>query len=184
MTPIKLASLLFFYATTLSADTESYSLLQVEDGDTLVIDMQGNPTRIQLLGIDAPEDSANPKLIRDIQRTGQSSELLLELGMQASQHLQQLAAPGMTVIIAGELQHRDKYGRIPAVVTLPGAQLSLNAAMVQQGYAITLDSHSTGNSDQPILAELERQARENNRGLWQSHPELMRAWSGRQDSVQ
>ncbi len=174
-----LAPILLLHAAALSADTGSYSLLQIEDGDTLVIELGSKPARVQLLGIDAPEDIANPKLIKDAERTGISQDLLLDLGRQATRHLQLLIGSAAAVKVEGDLKSTDKYGRVPVVVTLPGEKISLNSSMVQQGYAIALGSFSIGNGDQSELLRLEEQARNNQTGLWQSNPELMQAWSGR-----
>lgn len=43
---------------------------EIEDGDTLVAVIGGSRERLQLAGIDAPEDSDNAKLQRDLTRTG------------------------------------------------------------------------------------------------------------------
>lgn len=170
---------LMLFTLSLSADTVSCSLLQVEDGDTLVIDLNGTPTRVQLLGIDAPEDVANPKLMRDTGRTGIGADLLLELGRLATRHLQQLISPATKVNVEGDLKRSDKYGRIPVIVSLPGEEHSLNAAMVRQGYAITLNAPSIADGVLAELLQLEEQARRERTGLWKSKPELMQAWSGR-----
>lgn len=175
--------LLMLFTLSLSADTVSCSLLQVEDGDTLVIDLNGTPTRVQLLGIDAPEDIANPKLMRDTGRTGIGADLLLELGRLATRHLQQLISPATKVNVEGDLKRSDKYGRIPVIVSLPGEEHSLNAAMVRQGYAITLNAPSIADGVPAELLQLEEQARREPTGLWKSKPELMQAWSGRSAST-
>lgn len=161
--------------TSLSADTAAYPLLQVEDGDTLVIEVEGKPTRVQLLGIDAPEDIVNPKLTRDIERTGKNEDLLLDLGRHSTLHLQQLIGSATNIDINANLKLTDKYGRIPVVASLPGAAFSLNAGMVQQGYAVTLP----GNQTELGMQQLEEQARKEGAGLWGSNPELMQSWSGR-----
>lgn len=169
---------------SVSADSAPYSLLQVEDGDTLLLDVDGNPTRVQLQGIDAPEDVANPKLIRDVERTGKSTELLLGLGQQATQHLNQLIGTATQIEITGNLKITDKYGRVPVFASLPGAKYSLNAAMVSQGYAIALPGDQSVIDTTENLQQLELRARGENAGLWQSNPELMQAWSGRATDTQ
>ena len=175
--------LLMLFTLSLSADTVSCSLLQVEDGDTLVIDLNGTPTRVQLLGIDAPEDIANPKLMGDTGRTGIGADLLLELGRLATSHLRQLISPATKVNVEGDLKRSDKYGRIPVIVSLPGEEHSLNAAMVRQGYAITLNAPLIADGVPAELLQLEEQARREPTGLWKSKPELMQAWSGRSAST-
>lgn len=160
------------------AQSTSYPLLKVEDGDTLVVTIEGRPTRLQLLGIDAPEDVENPKLNRDMARTGLERGSLLQLGQGATLHLKSLAAVGSLLTLEGNLKRRDKYGRIPVVARL-GAGDSLNAAMVGDGYAITLAGFPLDDSLVQALSELEHRASSEQRGLWGEHPLPMRAWSGR-----
>ncbi|MCP5430278.1 MAG: hypothetical protein H6962_08775 [Chromatiaceae bacterium] len=54
--------------------------VQIEDADTLVVEVAGVSYRIQLPDIDAPENTMNQKLQRDIERTGLGAEALLALG--------------------------------------------------------------------------------------------------------
>ena len=59
--------------------------MQIEDADTLLVEVAGVSYRVQLPDIDAPENTANPKLQRDIERTGLDAEALLALGRQADE---------------------------------------------------------------------------------------------------
>ena len=90
---------LFLPLFPLWAAAPGYPLQKVEDGDTLVLDVGGQSTRLQLLGIDAPEDVVNPKLEIDLKRTGLSEEALLKLGRQASNHLRELVKPGQMIAL-------------------------------------------------------------------------------------
>lgn len=175
---------LLLTATSVSVSSDPYTLLQVEDGDTLVIEVSGKPTRVQLQGIDAPEDISNPKLVRDSERTGRNAELLLGLGQKATLHLQQLIGQATQIEVSGNLEITDKYGRIPITASLSGAEYSLNAAMVKEGYAIALSSNKSEIDVREDLPRLELQARREKAGLWQSDQELMQAWSGRPAATQ
>ena len=66
--------------------------VDVEDADTLLMQVAGASYRIQLPGIDAPESVMNPKLQRDIGRTGLSADTLLPLGQAAVTGLQARAS--------------------------------------------------------------------------------------------
>lgn len=160
------------------AGAPGYPLQKVEDGDTLVIDLDGQPVRLQLLGIDAPEDVANPKLERDIKRTGLDQEALLHLGHEASNHLRSLIHTGDRVQIEGDLGKRDKYGRVP-VVAFASDGRSLNATMIADGYAIVLGRYPLDVHRRQQYQQLETQAIKEQRGLWGSAHQAMRAWSGR-----
>ncbi len=142
-------------------------LIEVEDGDTLLVMLNGAPTRIQLAGIDAPEDRPNPKFNLDRKRTRLPAETLLELGRKATLHLRELAPPGSTLILEGDLHEKDKYGRIAATVRTTDGR-ALNERMVADGFARA--------SGQPAYQPLQEQAVKEKRGLWGSDPEAAHAW--------
>ncbi len=164
----------------LGAATPGYPLQKVEDGDTLVVDMDGQSTRLQLLGIDAPEDVVNPKLKIDLERTGLSEETLLKLGRQASIHLRELVKPGQMIVLRGNLKQKDKYGRIPVIAFSPDGH-SLNAAMIADGYAMVLGRYPLDKTLKQQYQALEAAASAEKRGLWGTNPGTMQAWSGRTD---
>ena len=150
-----LVPILLLHAAALPADTGSYSLLQIEDGDTLVIELGSKPARVQLLGIDAPEDIANPKLIKDAERTGISQDLLPATWVDGSHApLQLLIGSAAAVKVEGPEIHRQIRPGSGCRHT-SGREISLNSSMVQQGYAIALGSFSIGNGDQSELLRLE-----------------------------
>ncbi len=142
-------------------------LVEVEDGDTLLVMLNGAPTRIQLAGIDAPEDKPNPKFNLDLRRTGLPAEKLLALGRAATLYLRKLAPPGSTLTLDGDLHKKDRYGRIVLTVRTADGR-SLNERMVADGYARALG---------PAYLALQKEAQQNHRGLWGSHPDATRAWA-------
>jgi micrococcal nuclease len=159
-----------------SDESSRYPLVAVEEGDTVTIQVDGEIKRLQLDGIDAPEDAANPKLAKDIERTGLSSTSLLALGQAATTHLKRLVAPGDALEVAGDLAGSDRYGRIPVFISKE--KLDLNAAMVADGYAVVLKRASIAPEIMAELSALQRQAQQDKRGLWGSHPEETLRWSG------
>ena len=90
--------------------------LHVEDGDTLLIVINGEQQRVQLAGIDAPEDTDNPKLQRDLQRTGLEREQLLALGQLSREYLRRLTKIGAPYTLHYQPDQRDRYGRLSAEV--------------------------------------------------------------------
>ncbi len=169
---------LIFLSTTPWAESTGYPLQRVEDGDTLVVKIDGQPLRLQLLGIDAPEDVENPKLKKDMERTGLDKEVLLNLGRDATNHLKGLVVPGTGVTLSGDLNHKDRYGRILIIAYTPEGD-SLNETMVENGYAITLGRYPMDEALQQQLTRLEAAAREGHHGLWGLKPDTMEAWSRR-----
>jgi len=172
-----LFTLLLLIPLLVHAGKQPAELLKVEDGDTLLVNLDGNETRIQLQGIDAPEDSANPKLTVDMKRTGLGAEALLPLGEAATAHLRSLANTGSRLMLSGNLDAPDRYGRIPAeAFTAEG--LSLNAAMVADGYARPLPTDAVPESLRERLQMVWTLVRDKKPGLWSAHPETFRAWAG------
>lgn len=162
---------------SLSADPVEMTVVKVEDGDTLLVTIDGLKKRVQLAGIDAPESVSNPKLTRDSQRTGLAPEQLLPLGRAATEHLQDLVRPGDKVRTSDTPAPPDRYGRIPAVITGRGDR-SLSAAMIEGGYAIALDGPALEESLASELKRLEEAAVSEGRGLWGSHAETALKWRG------
>jgi len=160
---------LLLAAANAAAATLEAPLIDVEDGDTLLVMLEGKPTRIQLAGIDAPEESPNPKFNLDRKRTGLPTETLLDLGRRATLHLRELAPPGTALVLTGDPRARDRYGRIVMEVKR-GDGLSLNAAMVRDGFARALHA--------PAYLPLQKEAMKAGKGIWGAAPEAARKWAG------
>lgn len=156
----------------------SYPLEKIEDGDTLVLSVEGESVRVQLLGIDAPEDTHNPKFKSDLGKTEIQAETLLLLGKAATEHMRTLVNEGEPIIIQGELRAPDRYGRSPAIISNSEGRL-LSEAMVQDGFAVAMSPSEEDNEFFRRLDRLERFARKSNNGLWGRYPQLSRDWYDR-----
>ncbi|MCG8486443.1 MAG: thermonuclease family protein [Chromatiales bacterium] len=153
----------------------SVDAIQVEDGDTLKITVADGVERVQLIGIDAPEDTENPKFAADSRRTGLSQETLLSLGIIATGHLKKLITAGYGYELRWEPEKPDKYGRLPGELFTQSG-VSINARMVEEGYAIALPGASS------TLQSLQRQAESERRGLWGVLAKPTRLWAGADSS--
>jgi len=173
-----LSSLILFLAiTSVSAETLSLVVEKVEDGDTVVVTLKEKEERLQLQGIDAPEDVENAKLKRDIKVTGLDKAALLPLGIAATRHLQMLTKPGDTLQVSGNFEQRDRYGRI-LVMAIDADGRSLNELMVQDGYAILTRYGAMPSELRARLGQLESEAIMAKRGLWGDASEVALTWSG------
>jgi micrococcal nuclease len=165
---------------TANAGPQSFEVEKVEDGDTLVVYLQGSLVRLQLSGIDAPEDTDNAKLKRDIKVSGLSPEALLALGAEATRYLAALVKPGDQVRVEEALGQPDRYGRIPVMV-YDSSGRAINDAMVADGYAVVL---RFGEMDAELKARLEGMEAEAiaaRRGLWGEKRADALAWGGHAD---
>lgn len=173
---LPLIGLLAWSSIAPGQENSHYPLVAIEDGDTITVRVEGKIKRLQLAGIDAPEDQANPKLTRDLERTGLPSDTLLALGNAATAHLKQLVSPGDKVQVVGDLAASDRYGRIPVFIYKD--KRSLNELMVADGYAIVLQRTSIAQDIKSELTALQLQAQGETRGLWGSHNAATIRWSG------
>ena len=130
------------------------TLTRVVDGDTIVVSIAGRDERVRLIGIDTPE-SVTP---------GTPVECF---GKEASGHLASLLPQGTVVRLLGDVEQRDRYGRLLAYVYREHDGLFVNAVMARDGFAETL-TIPPNVARAAELAAAARSARESRRGLWAS----------------
>lgn len=123
----------------------------VRNGDNLTLSSADKTHRVRLAEIDAPE--------KDQQFARESTEALI--GLALGQHVE--------VIVI----HKDRKDRLVGRVF--AGQVDVNAEMVRQGFA-WVDPRTVRD---PVLIELEKIARKEKRGLWQS-PHAIPPWEWRQ----
>jgi micrococcal nuclease len=131
------------------------------DGDTLVLE---NKERVRLIGIDTPEMHESSKLHRDSQRSGQDIKTIIALGRRSYAFTRNLVE-GKRVRLEFDVEKRDRYERLLAYVFLLDGTF-VNAEIVKQGYA-SLMTYPPNVKYADLFKDLYREARENNRGLWQ-----------------
>ncbi|MEW8509170.1 MAG: thermonuclease family protein [Candidatus Thiodiazotropha sp.] len=147
----------------------------VEDGDTLIIDLPDGKQRVQLMNIDAPEDSENAKFKADLRRTGLDYDTLFSLGAIATQYLVKLITGTERFSLQYQPEKRDRYGRLIGNLKDHNG-VSVSERMVLNGYAI---ANTTGGAEttHPYHA-LQRNAQEEMRGLWGLLPRQTQLWAG------
>ena len=123
---------------------------RVVDGDTFVAMVKGRRERIRVIGVDTPE-SVDPN--RPDEPFGE------EASNFAKHYLN-----GATVRLAGDVEPRDRYGRMLAYVWLRDGTF-WNALLAAEGYAqqLTIPPNVTYAD---LFRRLVNEARRNNRGLW------------------
>lgn len=134
----------------LAAETYTARCVGVHDGDTISVMKAGRAVKIRLEGIDCPE-------------LGQ------DFGTRAKQFTSALVF-GKDVEVRE--YNLDVYGRIVARISVEGKDLSLE--LVKAGLAW----HYKKYSSDPVLAEVEAEARKAKKGLW-SMPNPMPPWEYR-----
>jgi len=131
------------------------------DGDTLVLE---SGERVRLIGMDTPEMHQSEKLLRDSQRTKQDVATIQKLGRRAYGFTKGLVE-GKRVSLEFDVEKYDRYKRLLAYVYLKDGTF-VNAEIVKQGYA-NLMTIPPNVKYADLFVKLYREARENNRGLWE-----------------
>ena len=149
-------------------------LVKVEDADTLSVEVDGVPYRVQLPGVDTPESVQNPKLLRDVQRTGLDADTLLPMGRTADQWMREQLNSFKPYSLHFDPMQRDKYGRVPGdFFTADGRRLS--TLIVEAGYGVPVGRLQPARQQE--LADARSRAQQERRGLWGSHAEAFAAWA-------
>ena len=133
------------------------TVVEVIDGDTLVIDLaggDGGDEHVRLIGIDTPETVAPDR----------PDECF---GAEASRHLADLAPPGTALRLERDVEARDQYDRLLAYVYRVRDDLFLNLAQVAGGFAEPL-AYPPNVAHRADFERAAREARVAGAGLWRA----------------
>lgn len=136
------------WTPTTAPNNSNISLVKVArviDGDT--IEIEGGQ-RVRYIGMDTPELGENPDCY----------------AIEAFEKNKELVENGI-VGLEKDVSDIDRYGRLLRYVYM--GDLLINDVLVRQGYA-NASSYSPDVKYQDQFTKAEREARENNRGLWAS----------------
>lgn len=138
-------------ATTASAGT--YKVIKVDDGDTVVVDWNGQNRTIRLIGMDTPEikDPRKPVQCFGKEASAQGHKLLENQQIRIE-----------TDASVGEV---DKYGRTLGYVFLTDGSL-YNQTMIAEGYAHEYTYNKQKYKYQAQFKAAELAAKTAERGLW------------------
>ena len=130
-----------------------YTVKKVSDGDTFCID---NGTekgeKVRMTGIDTPESHKSER--KDVQY----------FGKEAEEYSRKLLL-GKKVRLETDVTPKDKYGRTLAYVYLEDGTF-VNAHLIENGYAKAFTFPPNVKYADEFL-QLEREARSQNKGLWE-----------------
>jgi micrococcal nuclease len=133
----------------------SARVVRVVDGDTIRVRLDGRTERVRYIGVDTPE-SVKP---------GTPVQCFAKRAAAANAAL----VAGRSVRLVGDVEQRDRYGRLLAYVYREPDGAFVNAELVRDGYARTLTiAPNVAHARQ--FAELARAARRSGRGLWSACP--------------
>lgn len=134
---------------------EWYTVVHVVDGDTLLLDRNPSPALehgryVRLIGVDTPE-------------TVHPSKPVEYFGREAAAFTRRLSEGRRVRLAFDPAAGQDRYGRTLAYVYLEDGTF-LNAEIIRQGYGFAETRFPHAHLEE--FRELERDARDNRRGLW------------------
>lgn len=142
------------------SNAQFYTVERAVDGDTLKLT---NGERVRMIGVDTPESGSNPKLYRDMKKTGKDAQTILAMGAQAKAFTKKMVE-GRRIRLVTDATPRDKYGRLLAYVYMEDNTF-VNAELIRAGYA-QVYTIAPNVKYAKFFRQLETEARENRRGLW------------------
>jgi micrococcal nuclease len=125
---------------------------RVVDGDTIIVEVNGQRERVRLLGIDTPESVAQ-------NRPDQC------YGAESSTYVTALLPEGTEVALVLDEEARDQYDRLLAYVVRTSDNLFINLDLLEQGYAGVL-IYDPNNHYESLFRAAERAAEDADVGLW------------------
>jgi endonuclease YncB( thermonuclease family) len=124
------------------------TVVEVVDGDTIKVSVDGEVHSLRYIGIDTPE-------------------LGEPMGAECCSANEQLVG-GETVYLEKDVSETDQYGRLLRYVYLANG-VFVNAELVRRGYAQSV-AYQPDTSHQESLADMEQQARSAEVGIWAPTP--------------
>ena len=128
-----------------------YDVVRVVDGDTAILNINGEEKRCRFIGIDTPE-SVHPDAQRNI-----------EEGKAASDYTKELLS-GQQVYLEYDLAPQDQYGRELVYLYLKDGQM-IQEILLKNGLAVTM-TIQPNSKYASYFAAIQAEAREAGTGFW------------------
>ncbi|PIQ76126.1 hypothetical protein COU78_00605 [Candidatus Peregrinibacteria bacterium CG10_big_fil_rev_8_21_14_0_10_49_24] len=149
-TVVAILSISILFPVLTFAEGDQGTVTRVVDGDTFKVQLGVSET-VRIIGIDTPETVDPRKPVQCF-------------GKEASNKLKELLEGKDVVLEQNPAEDRDKYDRLLRYVYLNGEDIG--AKMIEDGYAYSYKQYPHPRLEQ--YNELEKEARDGNRGLWSS----------------
>ena len=154
--PLKI-SILLYLSLLLSCSSSSFKeavVSKVIDGDTIEL---SNGERVRYIGMDTPESH---------QKKGSEWVYAPQQYAQAAKEFNEKLVLGKKVKLEFDVEKRDRYGRLLAYVYVD--RVMANAEILKCGYGF-LYTYPPNVKYVELFVKLQKEARENNRGLWKNN---------------
>ena len=132
-------------------------VVEVVDGDTLVLDFGARTEIVRLLGVDTPETVHPDRPVECF-------------GPEASGRTAELLPAGTEVLVERDVEARDRFDRLLAHVHRADDGTHVNLALIAEGYADALIIEPNY-AYAPSMRDALREARAAGQGRWTACPE-------------
>lgn len=136
---------------------DGVTIVEVIDGDTVVVRAGTRTETVRLIGVDTPETKHPTKPVQCF-------------GPEASAYAARLLPKGTAVRLERDQEARDHFGRLLAYVHRTADGLFVNVELAQQGYARAL-TIAPNRAHEAEVAAAVADARSAQRGLWAACPD-------------
>ena len=147
---IAVVSIGFLFLRPTQTDT-NYQVIRIIDGDTVQIEYEDQITSVQLVGVNAPETTANPN---------QPPE---PYGEQATAFLQEFLLD-KSIYLRFDISKRDKYNRLLGYVYRASDGIFVNIEIIREGYG-RVDTRYPFKHEEMFMS-YESHAKAARKGLW------------------
>ena len=141
--------------TESTADTSTSAtaeVVEVIDGDTVVLSFDGREESVRLIGVDTPE-------------TRHPARPVECFGPEATTFARSLMPEGSLVRVERDIEHRDDYGRLLGYVYRLSDDVFVNYELVRQGFAVPL-SINPNTTHATLFVDAAHAAQQSGSGLW------------------
>jgi len=144
-----------------------YLLNYVVDGDTLNFEQLG---KVRLISIDTPESYNSSRLDRQAEKCADGNKTIIQtMGKKATSYIKSFLEEGEEYYV--ENYGQDRYGRVVGKVFIENQ--SVNLKMVKDGYAVPYIYNEGEDSDEELIIDAYKKAKNSNRGLWLKYSKEM-----------
>ncbi|MCT4596403.1 MAG: thermonuclease family protein [Vallitalea sp.] len=147
-----------YYSVTDKSDYEVGVVSRVVDGDTIVVTINGREEKVRFVGVNTPES------------VGRYAKNPQPYGKEASYYTKK-NLDGKKVFLEKDVSDTDKYGRMLRYIWLEEPdknklqETMFNAILLKEGYASVM-TYPPDVKYSKIFVNIEKEARNNNKGLW------------------
>lgn len=140
------------------------TVVRVVDGDTYVVNFDGEETKVRLIGVDTPESVASQEYL---DRTGKENT---EFGKDVSDYMKGILTEGSILYLEFDVDKYDKYDRVLAYAYFEDGEM-VQEHLLKKGFArvMTIEPN-VAHSER--FVELEQEAMNNGVGMWEGYEDL------------